>query len=195
MNSSSELKRLIAIVVPTPLQAIGAFIISLVAILALQRQALLLHFGAGQLLEPAVTKQFNLQVAHVLGLSLVGQFAIIVFWAVVGLVAYLVVWLLNNAFIEARNEVIVDTSYTNKNRHGFDFLGMILKLITLAAMVASTAILPYGLNTWLRLWQELLTNAFSLHAFALAFGSVIGFAAELYLSFMLFQVMVDRFRH
>ncbi|MEO7617710.1 MAG: hypothetical protein ABIS59_02610 [Candidatus Saccharibacteria bacterium] len=194
MNNTSPVKTFFDLVIPTPLQATGAFVISLFGMLALQRHALLQHFGGGEEIAPAATRQFNLQVAHVLGLSLVGQVAIIIFWSIVGLVAYLLVWLLNNALINARNEVIIGTSYTNQKGPRFHPINLLLKAVALVAMVASTAALPYGLNAWLRLWQELLTASFSWHALGLVFASILGFAVELYLSFMLFQIMIDRFR-
>ena len=194
MNNPSPFKIFVDVIIPTPLQATGAFVIALFGMLALQRQALWQHFGGGDTIDPVATHQFNLQVAHILGLSLVGQVAIIIFWSIVGLVAYLLVWLLNNALINVRNEVIIDTTYINQKGPRFHPVGIILKIVALAAMLASTATLPYGLNIWLRLWQELLNNSFSLHALSIAFGAVIGFAFELYLSFMLFQLMVDRFR-
>lgn len=194
MNQENGLKTFLQIVIPTPVQACGAFIISLLSMILLQRQALLSHFGGGEILVPAATRQFNLQVAHILGLSLVGQVAIIIFWSVVGLAAYLVVWLLNNALINARNEVIIDTTYTNQKGSRFHPIALSLKLLSFVAMAASTAVLPYGLNAWLRLWQQLLTTSFSLTALGLAIAGVVGFAVELYISYMLFQVMVDRFR-
>jgi hypothetical protein len=183
MNNPSSIKAFFVLIIPTPLQATGALVIALFGMLALQRHALLQHFGGGETIEPAATHQFNLQVAHVLGLSLVGQFAIIVFWSIVGLAAYLLVWLLNNALINARNEVIIGTSYTNQKGPRFHPINTLLKIVALIAMVASTAALPYGLNAWLR-----------LYALVLAVAGVLGFAVELYLSFMLFQIMVDRFR-
>ncbi len=195
MNQPNARQSALAIILPTPLQAILAFLISLFLMLNLQRHALLLHFAAGQALAPVASHQFNLQIAYVLGLSLVGQAAIIIFWSIIGLGSYLIVWFINNAFINARNEVIINTSFVNKGRHRFHPLSLAEKLIALIATIASIATLPYGLNAWLRLWQELLNGPFTWHALALALGSVIGFSCELYLSFMFFQFMIDRFRH
>lgn len=194
MNQENGLKNFFAIVIPTPVQACGAFIISLIGMLILQRQALLSHFGGGNVFVPTATSQFNLQIAHILGLSLVGQVVIVIFWSVVALATYLLKWLLDNALINARNEVIIETTYTNQKGSRFHPISLTLKFISFAALVASGTLLPYGLNAWLRLWQQLLTSSFSLYGLGLAFAGVVGFAVELYISFMLFQVMVDRFR-
>lgn len=193
MNPTGTWTQIRAIVVPTPLQALASVIVSGVAMGLIQRDALTNHFSNGATLTFSPTHQFNLNVAHVLGLYLVGQAAIIIFWAVVGLFAYLLVWWLHNLLITARNEVIVHTSYTNQKGR-FDPIGIILKLASLVLLIGSTSLLPYGLNAWLRLWQPLLTSELTVQGVALVVGSVAGFAVELYLSFMLFQLMVDRFR-
>lgn len=194
MNPESNMKRFWSIFLPTPLQAVMSFIVALVVILFVQRQALITHFADGQILETTTTKQLNLQVANILGLSIVGQAAIIFFWAIVGLGAYLIVWVLHNALISARNEVIITTAYTNQKGSRFNIAGMALKIVALIAAVFSIATIPYGLNFWLSLWQELFQAQLSLAGFGLALVSIVGFAAELYLSFILFQVMINRFR-
>lgn len=194
MNSATKLSQFWTLLLPTPLQAVISFVLSLVVILVVQKQALTQHFGGGQIFEPATSRQINLQVANILGLSIVGQVAIIFFWAIVGLIAYLLVWLLHNALISARNEVIITTSYTNKKGSRFNFIGLLTKLASAIAVIFSITIIPFGLNFWLSLWQELLRTEFSIIASSFAFLSIIGFAAELYISFLLFQVMINRFR-
>jgi hypothetical protein len=194
MKQSSRLAGLSVIIVPTPIQAIVAIVISSVAMGTIQREALSRHFSNGGTVTFSPTHQFNLQVAHVLGLYLVGQAAIVIFWAIVGLFAYLLVWWIHNLVITAENEVIVHTSYVNQKGNNFDLVGTALRLLSIILLIGSTALLPYGLNTWLMLWQPLLNSDFTLIGVALVLGSVFGFAAELYLSFMLFQLMVDRFR-
>jgi hypothetical protein len=194
MGSATSVAEVIEEILPTPLQAAMAFVASLGWMLLLQREALLQHFVGGDILPPATTHQINLQVSHVLGLSLVGQAVIILFWSIVGLGAYLIVWWVNNLIIGARNQVILRTAYTNKASRGINVLGPLLKIAFLVALVISVATIPYGLNAWLRLWQELLSGPFGWHGTALALGSVVGFATELYISFMLFQFTANRFR-
>ena len=194
MNPISRVDRLREIIIPTFLQALVSLVVSGVALALIQREVLTNHFSNGATMAFSPIHQFNLNVAHILGLYLVGQAAIIIFWAIVGLFAYLVVWWLNNLLITARNEVIVHTSYTNQKAGNFDPIGIILKLATLILLVGSMALLPYGLNGFLRLWRPLLTTGLNLQSIVLVVGSVVGFAAELYLSFMLFQLMVYRFR-
>ena len=196
MGQKNSIAEIIEEILPTPLQAALAFIIALAWILVLQRQALLQHFVGGAVLPPSTTRQINLQVANVLGLQLVGQAAIILFWSIIGLAAYLIVWWVNNLFIGARNQVIITTSYTNQARRGLgiDFIGGLTRLIFVALLIASVATIPYGLNAWLGLWRELLTSSLGVSGVALAGASVIGFAAELYLSFVLFQFTASRFR-
>jgi hypothetical protein len=43
-----------------------------------------------------------------------GTAVIVIFWSGVGLAAYTIVWVILNAVIEARNEVVIETEYTNK---------------------------------------------------------------------------------
>ncbi len=194
MNTESPAKNFFAILIPTPVQASLAFLVSLFTALAFQREALLQHFTGGASLVPAETKQLNLQVLHFLGLSLVGQAVIIIFWAIVGLGAYLIVWFVHNGIINARNKVIIRTQYTNQTKTGIQPISLILKAAALIAAITAIATLPIGLNAWLGLWQKLLSEQFGWIGVLLATASIFGFAAEIYLSFMLFQVMIDRFR-
>lgn len=194
MVKSNSVAEFIEEVLPTPLQAVITVVISLVWILLLQREALLQHFAGGGGLEPATSHQLNLQVANVLGLSIVGQAAIIIFWSIIGLGAYLIVWWFNNLLIGARNQVIIKTSYANQAIKGINLIGPLLKLIFLGLLIAAVATIPYGINYWLSLWQELLTASFGWYGVALAVGSIAGFAAELYITFLLFQFAINRFR-
>ncbi len=194
MNTTGRFAGLQTIIVPTPLQTVVSVVVSGLAMGIIQREALTKHFSSGETLKFSPTHQFNLNVAHVLGLYIVGQAAIIFFWAIVGLFSYLLVWWLHNLFITARNKVVVHTSYTNQQANSFDALGITIKLSSFVILIGSISLLPYGLNAWLRLWQPLLTAEFTLIGIALVLGAIVGFATELYLSFILFQFMVDRFR-
>ncbi len=194
MNPTGRLFGIREIIVPTPLQSVVSVLVSGVSMTLIQREALSRHFSNGDIPEFSPTHQLNLNVTHVLGLYLVGQIAIIIFWAIVGLVAYLIVWWAHNLLISARNEVIVQTSYMNQKGSRFDVIGLFFKFASLILLIGSTALLPYGLNAWLRLWQPLLASEFTVLGIVQVMGAVLGFAVELYLSFMLFQIMVDRFR-
>ena len=45
---------------------------------------------------------------------IINTVVIVIFWGGVGLIAYTIVWALINAFIEARNEIVVESEYANK---------------------------------------------------------------------------------
>ncbi len=45
---------------------------------------------------------------------IINTIVIVIFWGGVGLIAYTIVWALINAFIEARNEIVVESEYANK---------------------------------------------------------------------------------
>lgn len=59
---------------------------------------------------------------------------IVIFWSGVGLLAYTIVWALINAFIEARNEIVVETEYVNKGRLIDRLKAPILKSLLLIAL-------------------------------------------------------------
>ena len=82
---------------------------------------------------------------------------------------------LDNGNKVAKLNLATNETYTNQKGSRFHPISLTLKFISFAALVASGTLLPYGLNAWLRLWQQLLTSSFSLYGLGLAFAGVVGF--------------------
>lgn len=66
---------------------------------------------------------------------IVSKLTLIIFWGAVGFIAYTLIWGFYNAAIEARNEAVMETSYTNKGHWFVAGLRAALIQIGLAAVL------------------------------------------------------------
>jgi hypothetical protein len=122
------------IIIPTPLQAVVSLLIAAVLIAVVYASPIAAF----------VTHQSNittdvLQTSYQTQLANLNQFKGLqtlvtgVFWAAVGLVAYVAYLVLLNAFISLRNEVVVETQYTNKG----SVLPQLVRTLTHAAIAGA----------------------------------------------------------
>ena len=106
----------------------------------------------------------------------------VTFWATVGLIAYLICWSTYNVLIEARNEVTLETKYTNRGHWigAVETLG--LKAVGGMVLIGLVALLKPGLALWLALAIPIFTTP-TMYNTALAGIAVVGLAVQLYLIF------------
>lgn len=143
------------------------------------------------------TKATNLgQISFASQLSSVTQspfihFGVIVaFWSGVGLVAYTIVWSIFNVMIEARNEVVLETEYTNKSAI-VDRIKTPLTQLALAAilftglLLSARIVIPY----WLHLAFLGISSTSAIGIVGHLVAAIFGLAATIYLLILLGQLV------
>jgi hypothetical protein len=173
--------------VPTPAQVLLASVVSLIAFIGVQSQPLLRIVGVTPEAISASEDQFHANFDAILRSSVASHLALMTFWALVGLVAYLVCWGAYNILIEARNEVTLNTAYVNRGHWRGPYETLALKAIAAVGL----AIILVSFFNGLPFWFSLSTPAVSAPTIAsvgLALFGVIGLAAHLYVVFVFIQL-------
>ncbi len=140
------------VLLPTWGQAWGSLGISLAIIGLLYRDQIWQRIRSGSVNTVLGQLGYNNQISGITNSPVVHTLVIVAFWSAIGLVAYTVVWSLINVMIEAKNEVVLETAYTNKSafvqraRTPLLQLGLAAVLFIGLLVCAHTAF-PY----WLRL--------------------------------------------
>ncbi len=115
---------------------------------------------------------------------------IVLFWGGVGLVAYTIVWSLINVAIEARNEVVLETTYTNRS----DFVSrlhtpLLQFALAIGLFVCLFLTAKYALPFWLGLASRGVSAPGTLMALGLVAGAVAGMAGNAYFLMLLGQLV------
>jgi len=186
-NLDSLRDHFLGVMVPTRLQlvitAVVAFLINVLA----NGETVLERFGvsvndltAGQ---QAVFSGYD----HLLRSQVASQIALVTFWATVGLVAYLICWGCYNLLIEARNEVTLNTAYTNRGDHREAIDALVIKVAAAACLVAWLAMSKTVVTMWLGVFGSGVPDP-SLLGFIAMLGAVGGIALHLYLLYVLVEL-------
>jgi hypothetical protein len=180
-------QRLTREIVPTTGQALIALILSLIIIGVNQSQSLMTKLGITSAGVEESRQTFLGRIHSLIISPIAANLALITFWATVGLVAYLVCWMFYNFIIEARNEVTLETAYTNRGHwHGpWQTLGLKLLcgLLLVTVLVTLRATGPY----WASLGHSVFESV-SLGSVAATIAGIIGLAINLYLVLALIQL-------
>lgn len=184
-------ERLLKLVIPTKSQIVvcvllalaiqGLIFQSLVIPQLLNHTGLVPYIGTGRQLELA---QLNQYPAVRLGVQ-------VLFWAIVGLCAYVIYLALTNAVVEMRNEVIIGTEFANKGRLGqwlSTFGVQVGLLIILILGLWLTA--QFGLKLWFDLMGQLVIEGWGWLHLAAAVGSIAGLAANIYALWLLGEAAI-----
>lgn len=136
-------------ITPHTLSLIAYFILSVVLLLALNYQTIILGFNDKLVLNGTLTQSVQSQVSLYADNAIVGYATLILFWGMVGLGAYTLYWLVMAFFTAARNELIVETAFSNRG-HFWDkvkvpmikltFLGCIGGMVLLILRVIAPVI-------------------------------------------------------
>lgn len=115
---------------------------------------------------------------------------IVAFWSGVGLVAYTIVWSVINVMIEARNEVVLETEYTNKSAFAQRIRTPLLQL-ALATGLFSGLLLSakWVFPFWLGLADMGLRAAGTLQLAGLIAASALGTGLTIYLLVLIGQLV------
>jgi hypothetical protein len=181
------LQRVEAVVVPTKAQALGSLFLAMLILVMGQSTALLAKIGLKGELLTASQNEFHTRFDVILRSPFASQTALITFWATVGLVAYLVCWGAYNLIIEARNEVTLTTSYTNRGHWQGPHETLALKAIAGVGLALAISGLRLGLSFWLALSGRWLITP-TAGDFAAALLAVVGLALELYIVLVFIQL-------
>jgi magnesium-transporting ATPase (P-type) len=115
----SPLTSLIRRLLPSPLQLVGFPIGALLVLSGIFYEDLSRRFFSRTLLGQSLQgADYTSGLLRGIDTPVVHSTVIVVFWSLIGLLAYTVVWGLGNVMIEARNEVFIQTSYVNKGTIG-----------------------------------------------------------------------------
>ncbi|MFI5240647.1 MAG: hypothetical protein ACHQUB_02975 [Candidatus Saccharimonadia bacterium] len=113
------------------------------------------------------------------------------FWGLVGVVGYLAYLGITNTLVEMRNEIVVETQYTNKGRIWYQFRAA-------AKLVAASILLifglwlssSFGLPYWFSLMSDVIVNGYSWVRILLAMVSVIGLSLNVFIIWGLVKVVI-----
>jgi hypothetical protein len=188
VNNLSILRSGLArILTPTLTQVLVALFLAIGGLLIAQTHEIFSRLGisdeAIQVTQQHVTSRFSV----ILKSALVGDIALVTFWAAVGLVAYLICWGLYNAVIEARNEVTIETQYTNKGHWQGVIETLALKAVAAVLTLVYVIVFQYGLALWLALASGLFTE-FTMGNVLSAVLATLGMALQLYGLLVLIQL-------
>jgi hypothetical protein len=172
--------RLVKVLVPTKSQTFISLILALGLLIIMNIRQGLELLGIDHTALDVSSAQFQDRFSVILSSKLAATTALVTFWACVGLIAYLICWSAYNALIEARNEVTLETQYTNRGhwRGPFETLG--LKAVGAIALIGSVMLLKPGLALWLALGAPAFTHPDVLSV-AAVIGAVLGLAIQFYL--------------
>ncbi len=175
----SILHRLVAVLTPTPTQALGSIVIALLLLAGSYSEQLLRLLGIGDVAITATRTQLHERFDVLLSSPVASALALVTFWASVGLVAYLVCWSGYNLLIEARNEVTLTTEYTNRGHWRGHLETLALKAAGAVAFILAVTLVKPGLALWIALAAPALAQP-SIPNTAIALGAAFGLALQLY---------------
>jgi hypothetical protein len=173
--------------VPTLPQALGSVLFSLIFLLAAQFDAFLSRLGITSTALDMTRDQIGPRIGVILRSPVASQAALLTFWATVGLVAYLICWGAYNLLIEARNEVTLNTAYTNRGHWRGPFETLSLKASSAVGLAIALWSVRYGISVWLVLSHGILTET-SVTTAILAIMAVLGLALQLYVVLVFIQL-------
>jgi hypothetical protein len=155
----------------------------------MQSQMILSRLG----ISPAAIQATHDQIVQRFGVILESQIAsniaLVTFWATIGLVTYLMCWGVYNVIIEARNEVTLETQYTNRQHWGGAVETLALKAGAAVLLMILLSNFSYGLSFWSALAAPVMDDP-SASAVMMVGAGVLGLALQLYLLVVLIQLTI-----
>ncbi len=165
---------------PTLGQALGSLVLAM-AILTISRSATIMtRLG---ITDAGVAQSQESLLGHlrsVIVSPITSNLVLVMFWAIVGLIAYLVCWAFYNFLVEARNEVTLETAYANRGHWRGPWQTLGLKLLCGAGLVMILATLHLTVPQWVSLGETVFSEV-TVSSIGLGIVSILGLAANLYL--------------
>jgi hypothetical protein len=180
-------ERLLKILTPTQYQAWVSLGLAALVVIVVQFQNLLSAFGITKQALSISSNDLHQIINPFLSNPITAQAALIIFWSAVGLVAYLACWSVYNLMIEARNEVTLQTEYTNKVPN----LGFLATLGIKAVCALGLGLLIYTFWPLSPFWVSLAGAAIAhpgIQSILIALLGILGFTVQLYIVFVFIQL-------
>jgi hypothetical protein len=184
-------QKFMRVLLPTSVQVLAAVFISLGFFIVVHSQALLTRLGISQQALNVTRDQVIDRSAVIIDSPIASHFALITFWAGIGLVVYLICWGAYNVLIEARNQVALGIGYTNRGRWGGAWAQLLLKVLASSALLGYILGFKYALSLWLALTGPVLSQT-SVSSALMAMVAVLGLALQLYVLIVLVQLTLTR---
>lgn len=179
------------ILVPTPGQLIVSVGLSIFLYwIAFRDTITAILFGGNQNIQPYFNQSYQIHLSRFSSLPIVDFLVKAVFWAGVGLIAYLIFLTISNFIIEAHNEAVVETEYVNKGRledrlsKPMQQLGLAIGLV-IAILFSIIFLLPY----WLSIFGSGLFGTIGLHSVAPLLLAIVGASINIYALWALCQLV------
>jgi hypothetical protein len=183
----SFLSRLREVLIPTLSQVLGCYFLSLILLASAQSHALIQRLGVTQAGLVVAGNQFDVSFNTILRSPITGQAALVAFWAITGLVAYLVCWGAYNLIIEARNEVTLSTTYTNQGARSGLVEVLAVKAVSSCGLALVLLTMGPGISIWFALSADAVTQS-SIGSIGHALIAVVCFALQLYATLAFVQL-------
>ena len=181
-------KRLVKVIVPTRVQTLGCVFLSMCALVFFESTSVLNRIGVNATALQASQGQLRERFSGITNSLLASNVALVAFWSVVGLIAYLLCWAGYNLLIEARNEVTLQTQYENRGRNHGPWKTLLIKAVVGAGLFAVIVTFRYGVALSLALVAPVIDQVLVGTVLAAAAG-VIVMAVELYLVFLFIELL------
>ena len=166
---------------PTVGQVLLVVAVSSALIVAGRSDSVLRVFGITTAGVDSASQSLKQQFDLVLNSPFTGNIVLIAFWSAVGMIVYLVCWSLYGAYIEARNELAIKTSYVNAGRWQGPWATLGIKSLCSLGLIALLAFFVPGHT----LWQLMAVPFFddpNISNSAAIVGAITGLAVQLYLT-------------
>lgn len=124
-------------------------------------------------------KSFKQQFDWVISSPVTGSIVLIMFWAAVGMIVYLVCWSLYMAYTEARNEVAIKVDYVNAGKWQGPWATLGVKALCSLGLIALLALFVSGNTLWQLMAVPFFNNPNPSSTGALA-GAIMGLSVQLY---------------
>lgn len=181
------IRGLLRVLTPTPLQILGSVFVALLLLIGVQTGAVLSAAGVSPQALELTSQHWAARFRVVLESPLVAHVALVIFWAAIGLLTYLICWAGYNLWVTTRNEVTIETQYTNKGQWDGVLESLAIKALAALALVLYLFSFQVGLVTWLALTSGLFSHLGAAEITSAAVA-VLGLALQLYGLLMLLQL-------
>lgn len=184
-------QRLRKIIVPTATQMVLFPVLSLLGFIVLYRDSFSQKYFNSTILAQNLREQgYAQQLARLTDSGLSHTVVIVVFWSLIGFIAYTLIWGSINIMIEARNEVVVESTYTNKGARRLRVQAIVWQLATAIILVSFLLLSALVLSPiWIQLFGYWFLQPFSWLVLVEAIGAIVGASANLYVLWMLMQLV------
>jgi hypothetical protein len=184
---NSIVKQLGRELVPTSTQSFIIIVLSATILIVAQLSSVYRLLGISRAGVDVTQSGIKQHLGFVLNSSLAGTLTLVIFWATVGLFAYLVCWKIYTGIVAARNEVTINVAYENRgNAHG-SWKALAIKAVCAAALVILLGMAVSGITLWISVAAPFFVQITMLHGF-LALIALIGMAIQFYLIFLVAQL-------